>query len=91
MGRPAGRPTTAQAYSALTETLSATEPSCSGDDRFTDDTADPQPLVAICRQCPLIEPCRDLALASYAGPVFGIVGGLVRRTSGKRDTLGRIA
>lgn len=91
MPRPAGHPTVAQAYSALVEALGTTTPSCVGDDRFTSESADPRPLVAVCRACPVLVPCRDVALASTSGPIFGIVGGLVRRTSGKRDTLGRIA
>ncbi|WP_295844889.1 WhiB family transcriptional regulator [uncultured Microbacterium sp.] len=89
MARPAGHPTVAQAYAALTEALGTTTPSCVGDDRFTADDSDARQLVPICRSCPLFDPCRDLALANPAGPVFGVLGGLVRRTSGKRDTLGR--
>ncbi|MBD8479279.1 WhiB family transcriptional regulator [Microbacterium sp. CFBP 8794] len=60
------------------------EPACRGDDRFTADDSDPAPLVAICRRCPLIEPCSELARTGNAVPVYGVVGGLVRR--GTRST-----
>ncbi|WP_154096513.1 hypothetical protein [Microbacterium testaceum] len=89
MPRPAGHPTIAEAFSALTDALGTTTPSCAGDDRFTCDDGPVEPLVTICKACPLLGPCRDVALAAYAGPIFGVVGGMVRRTSGKRSDLGR--
>lgn len=70
-----------KAYAALREAMRETVPSCLGDDRFTSETADPAPLIKVCARCPLFDPCRTLALASNQGPVWGVVGGLVRRGS----------
>lgn len=73
-----------KAYAALREAMRETVPSCLGDDRFTSETADPAPLIKVCAKCPLFSQCRTLAEASNRGPVWGVVGGLVRR--GTRST-----
>lgn len=59
-------------------------PACSGDDRFVSDDSDPEPLIQICHGCPLLAPCSTLAQSGNLVPVFGVVGGLVRR--GTRST-----
>lgn len=74
-------PTATKAYADLREAMRDTVPSCQGDDRFTSETADPAPLAMICARCPLIEQCRALAMASNTGPVWGVLGGLVRRAT----------
>lgn len=72
------------AWTALRTAMIDTAPSCAGDDRFVAEDSDPAPLVAICRRCPLIEPCSALAETGNMLPVFGIVAGQVRR--GNRST-----
>lgn len=72
-------PSASKAYADLREAMRVTVPSCLGDDRFTSETADPAPLVMVCVRCPLYQQCRALAEASNRGPVWGVVGGLVRR------------
>ncbi len=77
-------PSPTQAWVALRSAMLDDEPACRGDDRFTADDSDPAPLVAICRRCPLIEPCGTLARTGNAVPVYGILAGQVRR--GNRST-----
>lgn len=72
-------PNATEAYAALRNAMRDTVPSCLGDARFTSETADPAPLARICARCPLYQQCQALATASHKGPVFGVVGGLVRR------------
>lgn len=68
-----------RAYADLREAMRDNVPSCLGDDRFTSETADTEPLARICRACPLYSQCRALAMSSNKGPIFGVLGGLVRR------------
>jgi len=77
-------PSPTQAWVVLSTAVIEATPACAGDDRFIADESDPAPLVAICQTCPLIEPCRALAMTGNVVPVFGVVGGLVRR--GSRST-----
>jgi hypothetical protein len=72
-------PSATKAYAALTEAMHESVPSCLGDDRFTSEDADPVPLIKVCAGCPLYAQCRALTVASNCGPVWGVVGGLVRR------------
>lgn len=81
-------PSATKAYADLREAMCDSVPSCRGDDRFTSETADPAPLAKICRACPLFTQCRALAMASHTGPVFGILGGLVRRPDNPRTGAG---
>lgn len=74
-------PSATKAYVNLREAMRDAVPSCLGDTRFTSETADPVPLAMICAKCPLFSQCRTLAEASHTGPIFGVLGGLVRRGS----------
>lgn len=56
-------------------------PACSGDARFTEEDSDPEPLIEICRGCPLFDPCSSLADMDQPIPLWGIVGGRIRRRS----------
>ncbi|MFJ4161168.1 hypothetical protein [Microbacterium testaceum] len=75
-------PTTA--WTALRTAMIDTAPLCAGDDRFVADDSDPAPLIAVCQSCPLLTPCRGLAMSGNIVPVFGIVGGMVRRGTRSR-------
>lgn len=77
-------PSPTAAWVALRQAMIDTKPGCAGDDRFIADDSDPLPLIEICRGCPLIDPCSALAQTANVVPVFGVVGGLVRR--GTRST-----
>lgn len=81
--KTSGQSSMGEAYGALQEALRTTTPSCAGDSRFTSDTSDPAPLKVICQGCPVLEPCRTLALSNPAGRVFGILGGRVCRAEPK--------
>ncbi len=54
-------------------------PACEGDNRFTDDTTDAATLAPVCHGCPVFAQCRDLALSSPYGPVWGVLAGYTRR------------
>lgn len=77
-------PSPTEAWTTLRQAMIDTTPGCAGDDRFIEDDSDPLPLIEICRGCPLLAPCSDLAETGNVVPVFGVVGGLVRR--GTRST-----
>lgn len=77
-------PSPTAAWVALRSAMIDAAPACAGDGRFVADDSDPEPLIEICRGCPLIEPCSALADTGHLVPVFGIVGGQVRR--GTRST-----
>ena len=70
-----------EAWASLRRAMIAAEPACQGDPRFTAEDSALSDLAPICRGCPLFDPCRDLAMTGNNVPVWGIVGGVVRRGS----------
>lgn len=69
----------AEAFEALQNALRRADPACSGDDRFTDENADPTPLSAICAGCAVFTQCEAVAMSSQTPPIWGIIAGRVRR------------
>lgn len=68
-----------KAWVALRRAMLDATPACLGDDRFTSDQSALSDLAPICRRCPLLGPCRDLAQTPRALPVWGILGASDRR------------
>lgn len=69
-----------KAWTNLRQAMIDDTPSCSGDDRFVAEDSDLSDLAPICRQCPLFVPCSDLANVSSPIPVWGVLGGRMRRS-----------
>lgn len=71
------------AWEALSRALTASDPACAGDDRFTDDgradsaNAD---LTLICASCPVLAECRAYALAEAQHLIVGYWAGRRRGT-----------
>ena len=91
--RPGGprRSAAALAWDGLSDALTASEPACAGDDRFTDDgradTANAD-LAPICARCPVLEACRAYALAESRYIITGYWAG---RRRGTRQAIGATA
>jgi len=77
-------PTPTEAWTTLRRAMIDADPACLGDDRFTSDHSALSDLAPICRRCPLLGPCSDLAQTARALPVWGILGASDRR--GDRST-----
>lgn len=73
--------TAAAAWEVLQNTLATTTPSCEGDPRFTAETGDHDAaLRKICDSCPVQQQCAEYARAEHRHRVWGVYGGIIRRT-----------
>lgn len=81
--------TAAEAYAALRRAMRSADPACAGDPRFTEESAELEPLAAICNMCAIFEQCEAVAMSSQTPPVWGIVAGRIRR-GGNPSSLARV-
>ncbi|MBT2485633.1 MULTISPECIES: WhiB family transcriptional regulator [unclassified Microbacterium] len=82
----------ATAWQALQIALTANTPSCNGDERFISETADHDAVLRkICDSCPVLVQCSEYGKAEHRHRVWGVYGGVIRRTKPQANPRRRTA